>query len=51
MFNNYDGNALRKLIPAEYDSLLGNYWDIRKERSKTVDLPGQLHLFEEPTPQ
>ena len=44
IFGGCEGEALIKLIPAEYNGLLARYEEIR-EKSKTKDLPGQQTLF------
>ena len=48
MFTRYEGFTLRQLIPAEYDSLFLKYLEIKEQRSKPIDLPGQQTLWEEP---
>ena len=45
IFSACDGEVLQKLIPAEYNSLLAKYKEIKKKNNKLHDLPGQGTLF------
>ena len=47
IFNGCHGEILSKLIPAEYNDLLNRYLQIKAERNKTKDLPGQRTMFDD----